>query len=547
MPEAVTLTELDREALRVKYREERDKRVRPDGVAQYVEPTGRFAHLHEDPYVERVEREPLTDHVTLLMVGGGFAGLSVGARLREAGFDDFRILEGGGDFGGVWYWNRYPGAMCDSAAMVYLPLLEETGYMPTNKYVQAPEIWGHAVRIAKHFDLYDKAVFSTQVTTMTWNEVEKHWLVSTDRGDRITAKYVAMGTGPLNRPKLPGVPGLDSFGGHTFHTSRWDYEYTGGSYEGAPMSQLADKRVGIIGTGATAVQCVPPLGRDAKELYVFQRTPSAVDARNNHPIDPDWYATLGPGWQREWLLNFATLQAGGWAEEDLVHDGWTDISQRIRDRMVERQDGDKTMTFEAFIAAYEDSDDEKMEEIRRRAEAIVERPDTAANLKAWYRQFCKRPCFHDEYLQTFNRPSVHLVDTDGKGVERIDENGVWAGGLHYDLDCVIFASGFEFNTDYTQRSGFEIIGRGGRTLTEKWADGMESYQGMHVHGFPNMFVIGFLQGGSLGANVTSNYTEAVAPSLPCSRTQRKRARAKWSAPPRPSAIGSRRSRTPRPA
>jgi cation diffusion facilitator CzcD-associated flavoprotein CzcO len=505
----VTLTEREREVLRKRYREERDKRVRPDGVAQYVEPTGRFAHLREDPYVERLEREPLTDHVGLLMVGGGFAGLCVGARLREAGIDDFRILEGGGDFGGVWYWNRYPGAMCDTAALVYLPLLEETGHRPTHKYVMAPEIWGHAVRIGQHYDLYDKAVFSTQVTTMTWNEEDKHWLVSTDRGDRIKAKYVAMGTGPLNRPKLPGVPGLDSFGGHTFHTARWDYDFTGGTYEGAPMAKLADKRVGVIGTGATAVQCVPPLGRDAGELYVFQRTPSAIDARNNHPIDPDWYATLGPGWARQWLINFATLVTGGWADEgDLVHDGWTDIAQRIRDRMVERQHGDTTPSVEAFMAAYEDSDDEKTEEIRRRADSIVTDPKTADHLKAWYRQFCKRPCFHDEYLQTFNRTNAHLVDTDGKGVERIDETGVWANGVHHDLDCIIFASGFEVNNDYTHRSGFEIIGRDGMTLTQKWAGGMESYQGMHVSGFPNMFVVGFAQGANLVANVTSNYTEA---------------------------------------
>ena len=504
----VTLTSTDRDELHARYRAERDKRLRPDGVAQYVEPAGRFAHLLEDPYSPVVERPPLSDHVTLLMVGGGFAGLCVGARLREAGFGDFRILEGGGDFGGVWYWNRYPGAMCDTAAMVYLPLLEETGHMPSHKYVMAPEIWGHAKRIGEHFDLYSRAVFSTHVTTMTWNDDEKHWLVSTNRGDRITAKYVAMGTGPLNRPKLPGIPGLDSFGGHCFHTSRWDYDYTGGSYEGLPMTGLAGKRVGVIGTGATAVQCIPQLGRDAGELFVFQRTPSAVDARDNHPIDTDWYAELEPGWQRQWLLNFATLQTGGWADEDLVKDGWTDISQRIRDRMVARQHGDTTMTVEAFLEAYHDSDDEKTEEIRRRADELVDDGPTAVHLKAWYRQFCKRPCFHDEYLQTFNRSNVHLVDTDGQGVERIDETGIWANGVHYELDCIVFASGFEFNNDYTHRSGFEVIGRDGRTLTSKWADGMESYHGMHVADFPNMFIVGFTQGANLGANVTSNYTEA---------------------------------------
>ncbi len=509
MASSVTLTVDDRASLRVKYREERDKRIRADGVGQYVEPTGRFAHLLEDPYTERVERAPRTDHVTLLFVGGGFAGLSVAARLRDAGIDDFLITEGGGDFGGVWYWNRYPGAMCDTAALVYLPLLEETGHMPSQKYVFAPEIWGHALRIAKHYDLYENALFSTHVTTMDWNDELKHWIVTTDRGDRITAKYISMGTGPLNRPKLPGIPGLDSFGGHAFHTARWDYGYTGGSYEGAPMADLADKRVGIIGTGATAVQCIPPLGRDAKELYVFQRTPSAIDERNNHPIDPEWFATLKPGWQREWLLNFTTLQTGGFADEDLVHDGWTDIAQRIRDRMMERLDGDLTqMTPAAFTEAYEDSDDEKMEEIRLRVDRIVSDPEAALRLKAWYRQFCKRPCFHDEYLQTFNRPNVHLVDTNGKGPDRIDETGVWANGVHHQLDCIVFASGFEFNTDYTHRAAFEVTGRNGQTLTEKWSDGMESYHGMHVHGFPNMFIVGLTQGANLAANVTSNYTEA---------------------------------------
>lgn len=508
MADHITLTDEDRAALRVRYREERDKRIRTDGVAQYIEPSGRFAYLNEDTYTPRVERPPLTDHVKLLMVGGGFAGLCIGARLREAGIDDFRILEGGGDFGGVWYWNRYPGAMCDTAAMVYLPLLEETGYMPTQKYVEAPEIWGHTLRIAKHFKLYEKAVFSTHVTAMTWDDTAKNWVVETDRGDRITAMYVATGTGPLDRPKLPGIPGIERFEGHAFHTARWDYAYTGGTYEGAPMTRLARQRVGVIGTGATAVQCVPPLGRDAMELYVFQRTPSAIDERNNRPIDPEWYATLAPGWQREWLLNFATLQSGGFADEDLVQDGWTDISQRIRDRMVERLRGSMEMDIEEFVAAYEDSDDERMEQIRRRVDLIVTDPETASGLKPWYRQLCKRPCFHDEYLQTFNLPNVHLVDTDGKGVERIDETGVWAAGRHYELDCIVFASGFEVNTDYTHRSGFEIVGRDGLALSQKWSDGMESYHGMHVRGFPNLFVIGFNQGANLVANITSNYTEA---------------------------------------
>jgi cation diffusion facilitator CzcD-associated flavoprotein CzcO len=500
--------EIDTEALRARYRAERDKRIRPEGNEQYLEPTGRFAHFVDDPYTERVEREPLFDEVTVAVIGGGFSGLVTGARLKQAGIDDIRLIEGGGDVGGAWYWNRYPGAMCDTAAMVYLPLLEETGHMPSQKYVFAPEIFGHAKRIATTFGLYENALFSTQVTALEWDGDACRWIIRTDRGDAIRARYVTMGTGPLHRPKLPGVPGIETFAGHCFHTSRWDYGYTGGDPSGAPMTNLADKRVGIIGTGATSVQCIPRLAQDAGELFVFQRTPSSIDVRNNHAIDPDWFATLEPGWQQRWLTNFATLQTGGFADEDLVKDGWTDISQRIRDRVIELVTAGSALDPDTMLQAYEDSDDVKMAEIRARVDAIVQDPATAEALKPWYRQLCKRPCFHDEYLQAYNRPTVHLVDTDGKGVERIDETGVWVGGVHHELDVLIFASGFEVGTTAARRSGFETTGRGGVTLTERWADGMQSLHGMHVREFPNLFIVGPSQGANLISNITQNLTEA---------------------------------------
>ncbi len=505
----IHLTAAEREALRVRYRQERDKRLRPDGNSQYIEPKGRFAHFLDDPYAAKVERKACFDDVTFAFIGGGFAGLVTGARLKQAGVTDFRLIEGGGDVGGVWYWNRYPGAMCDTAAMVYLPLLEETGHMPTQKYTFATEIFAHAQRIAKRFGLYDHTLFSTAVTRLEWDEASERWNIHTDRGDCIRARFVGMGTGPLHRPKLPGIPGIDTFAGHAFHTSRWDYAYTGGDAAGAPMAKLADKRVGIIGTGATAVQCIPPLGRDAQELFVFQRTPSSIDVRNNHPIDPQWFATLKPGWQQEWLMNFATLQTGGFADEDLVKDGWTDIAIRVRDRVVADMGASGSILDMAAIQrAFEDSDDEKMTEIRARVDAIVKDPKTAAALKPWYRQLCKRPCFHDEYLQAYNRANVHLIDTDGRGVERIDATGVWANGVHYDLDCLIFASGFEFGTDYARRSGFETVGRGGELLSAHWADGMRSLHGVHVHGFPNLFIVGLAHGANLISNITHNLTDA---------------------------------------
>ena len=500
---------IDAAALRRRYAEERAKRLRVDGNDQYIEVAGVFADYAVDPYVDRATetyaRTPITDHVTALVVGGGFAGLLTCARLKEAG-GDVRLVEKGGDVGGTWYWNRYPGAQCDTAAFVYLPLLEETGHMPSEKYTHQPEILDHCRRIADHFDLYDDALLSTTVTSVDWDDDAQHWIVSTDRGDRMSAKYVALGTGPLHRPKLPAIDGMTSFAGHSFHTSRWDYQYTGGDPDGSPMTGLADKRVGIIGTGATAVQCVPHLARSAQELFVFQRTPSSIDIRNNHDIDPDWFATLEPGWQAEWMDNFTVLQTGGFADEDLVKDGWTDISQRICDRVLAGPNPEITPA--ALRRAYEDSDDEKMTEIRARVDEVIDDDATADALKPWYRQLCKRPCFHDEYLQSFNRPNAHLVDTDGRGVDRIDETGVWVGDDHYELDVIIYASGFEVGTDFARRSGFETTGRDGRTLTEVWADGMQSLHGIHVHGFPNLFLVQPTQGANLISNVPHNLTES---------------------------------------
>jgi cation diffusion facilitator CzcD-associated flavoprotein CzcO len=418
-----TTDPIDHQALRLKYRQERDKRLRPDGNEQYVQPTGKFACLLDDPYTPHTERAPLRDEVTVALIGGGFASLITGARLKEAGVDDVRIIEGGGDVGGTWYWNRYPGAMCDTAAMIYLPLLEETGYRPSMKYVFAPEIHGQARRIAGQYGLYDNALFSTQVTGLAWEEETSRWVIRTDRNDEIRARFVAMGTGPLHRPKLPGIPGIETFAGHSFHTSRWDYAYTGGNPEGAPMEKLSDKRVGIIGTGATAVQCIPPLARDAGELFVFQRTPSSIDVRNNHAIDPEEFAKLSPGWQRQWVFNFATLQTGGFADEDYVKDGWTDIAKRIRDRVVSEltQSGGE-LTPELIARAYTDSDDEKMEEIRARVDEIVQDAATAAGLKPWYQQLCKRPCFHDEYLAGVQRAHLppHRHRRQGRGAHRRD-------------------------------------------------------------------------------------------------------------------------------
>ena len=440
----------DPDALREKYRFERDKRLRPEGNAQYHSIDGEFSNYVDDPYVTGIPvRAPLNDEVDVVIIGGGFGGLISAARLLEGGIGNIRIIEKGGDFGGTWYWNRYPGAACDTESYIYLPLCEELNFVPKEKYTHAPEILQHCHNIAQHYDLYNRACLQTQVTGMSWEETQKRWIIKTARGDAMQARFVIMSNGPLNRPKLPGIPGITDFEGHTFHTSRWDYDYTGGTSEGN-LDRLADQRVAIIGTGATAVQCIPHLGASAKSLHVFQRTPSSIDVRANRPTDADWAKSLPKGWQKARMENFNALTSGRIVEEDLVMDGWTEIIRNLismanyRGKDIDPRDIPKLMEMADF---------QKMEQIRARVDTLVEDPKTAEALKPYYRQFCKRPCFHDNYLQTFNRPNVTLVDTQGQGVTSMSANGVTANGQTYEVDCVIFATGFEVGTAYTRRAG----------------------------------------------------------------------------------------------
>ena len=483
----------DPAGLREKYRQERDKRLRDEGNEQYIEVKGEFAHFLDDPYAEPgFEREPLTDEVEVLVIGGGFGGLLAGARLRQAGVDNLRIVDPASDFGGTWYWNRYPGIACDVESYTYLPLLEEVGFVPKEKYSYGREILDHSQAIARKFDLYRDVCFQTRVEELRWDEAEALWVVSTNRNDRMKARYLCLATGPLNRPKLPGIPGLEDFEGHSFHASRWEYDYTGGNSEGG-LTGLQGKRVGIIGTGATAVQCVPHVGEWAEQLYVFQRTPSSIDVKNNPPTDPEWVKTLKPGWHQHRMDNFNALVSGVPQPEDLVNDGWTDLIGKLVAGLQQGKSSD--MSSEGIAQAVEIADFEKMEEIRSRVDSIVRDPETAEALKPYYRQFCKRPCFHNEYLEAFNRPNVSLIDTRGRGVERITKKGVVVGGHEYEVDCLIFASGFEVGTDYSRRAGLQLFGRGGQSLSDKWADGIRTLHGMHTRGFPNCFIMSNPQAG----------------------------------------------------
>lgn len=489
-------------ALRKRYAEERDKRLRRDGLAQYIQPEGDFKHYVDDPYVTAcAPRKPREEELDVAIIGGGFGGVLTGAYLRKSGVQSIRIIEKAGGFGGVWYWNRYPGVACDMEAYVYLPMLEEMGYIPPKRYVVGKQIRSYVESLAKKFALDDTALLQTAVTSVSWDQAAARWIIRTDKGDTLRARFVCHTNGTLSRPKLPGIPGIDSFEGHTFHTSRWDYGYTGGSEDGG-LDRLADKSVGIIGTGATAIQCVPHLAEGAKHLYVFQRTPSSVDVRNDYPTDVEWFRSQKPGWQRERRENFNMLLAGGVAPVDLVNDGWTAVGRMMSGLF--RDDPGIAMSPEKYVLASELADFRKMEELRHRVDSVVRDPQTAEKLKPYYRQFCKRPCFHNEYLPTFNRPNVTLVDTGGHGVQQITEQGVVVDGTLYPLDCLIFSTGFETGTSYSQRAGYTITGRNGVKLDEKWKDGVGTLHGMSTHGFPNaLFLSNFQSGFAL------NYTHTL--------------------------------------
>jgi cation diffusion facilitator CzcD-associated flavoprotein CzcO len=455
------------EAIKEKFAKERDLRLkyRPEGTAQYTSDlTGALAKYEIDPHADGGgARAPIDDEVECLFIGGGFSALLTAARLRERGVTSIRIVERGADVGGTWYWNRYPGAACDVPSYDYLPLLDEMNYVPQRLYAKGPEIFAHCQAIARRYDLYDLAVFRTTVTSTVWDETARLWRIGTDRGDTMRAKFVICANGTLSKPKLSKIAGMETFAGHSFHSSRWDYGYTG-----EDLLSLADKVVGIIGTGASAVQVIPRLAKAAKALYVFQRTPSSIDLRGDRPTDPDWIARLKPGWQQARRQKHMRGREGDLAKK-------AELAALSRQEKIRRQ---------------ENANIDYMMRIHRRIEEIVEDQATAQALKPWYMFMCKRPCFDDEYLPAYNRQSVHLVDTGGKGITQINAAGPVFEGRVYPLDVLIYATGFE-----VQKTGIynDIRGRGGVEINDTYSEGLRTLFGVHTHGYPNLFIMGGYQ------------------------------------------------------
>lgn len=512
-------------ATRAKYIEERDKRLRAEGAAQFVQlaESPSLRHLAADPWADHVHLDALPSplpsgtSIKFLILGAGYGGLLFAARLIQAGFaaGELRLVDDAGGVGGTWYWNRYPGLMCDVESYVYMPLLEETGYVPRRKYSFGPELRAQAERIAEMWDLRDKCLFRTKVRSAEWDDAERRWTVrmTETRGDGrardvvVKAQYVLSASGSLNKPHVPKVPGFEEFKGSFFHAARWDYGVTGGTPEDWTLDKLRDKRVGVIGSGATAVQVVPQLAKWAKELYVFQRTPSSVDVRGQKDTDPDQWAkiTAKKGWQDERAENLISYQMNTPNGEDQVGDSWTRMPAYAgafgAPGIVTLDDIPK------HVARLHEWDTERANRVRSRVDDVVNDKDCAAKLKAWYPVWCKTPTFHDDYLPAFNQPHVKLIDTDGKGIEKLTETGVLANGTEYPVDVLIMCTGFASPLAGTgspaKRAGIEVVGRNGLSLDEKWRQqGASTLHGVATHDFPNFFFPGPSQ---IGVTVNIRY------------------------------------------
>ncbi|VWX49915.1 NAD(P)/FAD-dependent oxidoreductase [Novosphingobium sp. 9U] len=484
-------SQIDLDAIRERYEAERLKRIKPAGTDQYTFTDGKFAKFAEDPYVEEIKpRNPRQEDVDVLIIGTGFGGIQLAATLEQNGIKNFLMVDIAADFGGTWYWNRYPGLRCDVESYIYLPFLEETGYIPTERYARGSEIFAYCQQLGRHFGLYERTLFQTKVTGVTWNEQDARWTVMTSRGDELRARFVTTQSGIFGKPQLPGIPGIEDFAGCAFHSARWRYDYTGGNSDGG-LDKLADKRVAIVGTGTTALQVVPELAKAAKEVTVFQRTPTAVGVRDNNPTDIEWYKSQPAGWQRQRIKTFNAL-SNGESMDCPVDDGWARFFRRLIDSVMALPPEQRTP--EGIAQAQEIADFGYNEEIRARVDQYVHDPKKADLLKAYYRTMCKRPGFSDHYLQAFDQDHVKVVDVSG-GIERITPEGLVVDGVEHKLDCLIFCTGFELGTTWAHQAGYDVIGRGGVKLSDKWAEGLITYHGLFSQGFPNMFFMGLTQTG----------------------------------------------------
>lgn len=496
-----------------RYNEERAKRLRDDANEQFIDISlsEKFKQFQEDPWVDTTTVKDAktmfpNGHCELLILGGGWGGLLYAVRMIEAGVrpENLRIIDTAGGFGGTWYYNRYPGLMCDVESYCYLPLLEEMGYMPKHRYSYGDEIRNYANLVAEKWNITNSAVFQTKAEKLVWDEATKEWqveLVQTREGEqpqklKIRSQFVATVAGVLNWPKLPDLPGILDYKGELFHSSRWNYSITGGSQEDPSLVKLKDKRVAIVGTGASAIQIVPHLAKWSKHLYVVQRTPSAIDHRDQKETASVWFSkevATSSGWQRERLKNFHQhFTVGDLPATNLTNDQLSHATGLVV--MTGNPSGPKSVDeLPAYMEKLHAIDLPRQNQIRARVDDIVHDPETAKKLQAWYPTWCKRPCFHDDYLPAFNRDNVTLIDTDGKGLDGLTSDSLLVGKQSYPVDVIIFATGFRapFTGTPAEKGNMTITGRDGVSMSQEWArNGPTTLHGVLDHNFPNLFLSG---------------------------------------------------------
>ncbi|KAI1800661.1 FAD/NAD(P)-binding domain-containing protein [Daldinia bambusicola] len=509
-PIKIEAEHLDIEAIRAKYESERMKRLRPDGVAQFIAPKGAYSHFTDDVVTSTTPREPVSANTKVLIVGAGFAGMITAVRLKkDHGIDDFVMVDRAGGFGGTWYWNQYPGVACDVESYIYIPFLEETGYIPKDRFSYGPEIREHMERVSSKWHLEKHAILHTKVTSMSWDKSTCRWHVRTNRSDNFIAQFVVLATGTFHEPKLPGINGIQNFKRPHFHSSRWDYSVTGGGPDDWNLTKLAGKTVGVVGTGASAAQLIPQLARSVGNLYVFQRTPSSVTFRENfktakNPSSHVRCFSQQAGWQQARMEEFADILQGTVIDRD---NSAVEGLEVLTVRALFKQAGQAGISIkpEEVPELLGLADLVHMEKLRNVIKNIVHDEETAEKLKPWYSFMCKRPVFHNDYLDAFNRPNVQLVDTDGKGVSHLTPTSVVANGQEYEVDLLVYSTGFDLdhNESFYRRTGINLVGTRGKTPDETWEElgGPLTLFGIHWPEFPNLFNIGPSQSG-LSANWT---------------------------------------------
>ncbi|OAF99390.1 FAD/NAD(P)-binding domain-containing protein [Paraphaeosphaeria sporulosa] len=541
MAAAAAMSQLPPEQL--KFMQEAAKRQRPEGTKQFQElhysDSSRLRNLVDDIFADHAALDkralPIEagGNTKFLIMGAGMGGILNAIKLVQAGFkqDDIVMVEMGGGVGGTWYWNRYPGLHCDVESYVYLPMLEETGYVPSHKYTSAVEIRNYLVKLVEKFGLGDRIMYRTEVTSLQWDGGKKIWRVdmTTGRGNggtekatlSVNADFSILAGGIFPHPHVPKIPGLAGFEGDMFHTSRWDYAISGGSSEDtfSELKGLEGKRVGYVGTGATAIQAVPEVAKFAKELLLFQRTPSQVNYRGQKPTDPkEWSERIaaGLGWQKARMENLAQHLSRNLPEGtvNMVDDEWSRLQAYCAVLGSERFTGLTPDKIPGYLSELQAWDANHNTKARERISNIVTDKSTAERLTPWYPTWCKRPTFSDTYLQTFNKPNVHLVDTDGKGIDAVTSHAIIANGQEYPIDILILSTGYRSPAygggDPAARNGIDIIGRNGLKMSEKWTSrGATTLHGVFSHDFPNLFFFAIAQ-ASATANV--NHTLEVQTS-----------------------------------